>query len=390
VRQRRAIAIALIAVTIGASTGCGQTGRQRSPADEETLTVAVQNLYVGAELRRLLVAQSLEEIPATAASVYGNIRNSRYPERAGAIAEGIAAHRPHLIGLQEVSLLRRQSPGDTPIGNPRAAREVTLDFLAILLEELKGHGMNYREVARYRGMDVELPVRLPVGGLDDMRLTDHGVILARADVPIRYPRSANFQTNLTVRVGGEAGLPVELLGGWASVEATVNGRSIRFVTTHLESADLAPEVQHAQVAELLAALADDSLPVVLVGDFSSTPDGAMTSTYHEVRAAGFVDLWAERANDARTTPAREGATCCQRADLRNPESELTRRLDFIFYRKERTDRGAAPVGGVHVWRLGATPEERTLSGRWPSDHAGIVATIGLAPHFLPRPTALHR
>ncbi|MFQ5690252.1 MAG: GMC family oxidoreductase N-terminal domain-containing protein [Gemmatimonadota bacterium] len=178
--RRRGIAIALIAAAAGASAACGQIARARAPVAETTLTVAVQNLYVGAELRQLLTAQSPEQIPALVAREYRTIRMSRYPERAAAMAEGLSAHRPHLIGLQEVSLFRRQSPGDTPAGNPRKAREVTLDFLGILLEELERRGTDYREVARYRGMDVEVPVQLPEGSVDDMRLTDSGVILARA------------------------------------------------------------------------------------------------------------------------------------------------------------------------------------------------------------------
>ena len=360
---------------------CGEAGP--GDAAEETITVAVQNLYVGADLAALLSAESAAEVPAIVAREYARIQANDFPTRAVAIAASIAPHRPHLIGLQEASLFRVQSPGDLLAGNPVVAEEVVLDFLEILLAELRARGVTYRAVARYRGMDVEVPLPTPAGGMDDVRLTDRGVILARADVPTANPRSVHYDTNLMVRMGGEAGRPVELLGGWASVDATVGGQTYRFVTTHLESGDLAPRVQVWQAAQLLEVLASDPVPIILVGDFSSTPDGAMTPTYESVLGAGFVDLWAE------ARPGEPGFTCCQGADLRNEASVLERRLDFIFYREglppgasargESAPRGEDASGATQVWRIGASPAERTASGLWPSDHAGLVATLGPAP-----------
>jgi endonuclease/exonuclease/phosphatase family metal-dependent hydrolase len=327
-------------------------------AAKEGARFAVQNLYVGADLAALLSAESPEAVPALVAREFANIQTSDFPSRAEAIAAALTRHRPHLIGLQEVSSFRLQSPGDVLEGNPRQAEDVVLDFLPALLEALRTRGAEYREVVRYSGM----------GRLDDVRLRDAGVILARADVAATDPRSGNFQTNLVVQVGGESGFPVMLLGGWASVKATVAGHTYRFVTTHLESGDLAPEVQEAQARELLETLSDESQSVVMVGDFSSTPDGAMTATYERVREAGFVDLW------QAARPQDPGVTCCQAPDLRNPGSMLGRRLDFVFFRNA-PDRRDDPVGKVIMTRIGAESDDRTASGLWPSDHAGLVATL---------------
>jgi hypothetical protein len=57
--------------------------------------------------------------------------------------------------------------------------------------------------------------------------------------------------------------------------------------------------------------------------------------------------------------------------LLNPVSELDRRIDPVLYRGGFTVREAAVVGDQ--------VENRTPSGFWPSDHAGVVATLKL-PH----------
>jgi hypothetical protein len=57
--------------------------------------------------------------------------------------------------------------------------------------------------------------------------------------------------------------------------------------------------------------------------------------------------------------------------LLNPVSELDRRNDLVLYRGGFTVREAAVVGDH--------PDDRAPSGFWPSDHAGVVATLKL-PH----------
>jgi len=364
------------AVALGA---CDSDPRSGDPSNSTTfgegdgvLRVAVQNLYVGADLATLLESRSAASIPDLVTREFANIEASYYPQRARALATEIAADPPHLIGLQEVSLFRLQRPGDSPSGGQRPAADTVLDFLGILLEELNNEGVSYRTVAMYEGMDIELPGFNSSGRIDDIRLTDRGVILARSDVEVGQAKSSNFATNLSVTLGGEEGLGVQLTGGWASVETTVGGRKVLFVTTHLESGDIAPSVQVAQARELLATLDTVDRPIVMVGDFSSTPDGKMTPTYDAIIDDGFIDVW------AAARPDRVGATCCQASDLRNAEAVLDRRLDFVFYRDEATRSGVSPKRSFEAHLIGATPASRTSSGLWPSDHAGVSATIEAA------------
>jgi len=124
-------------------------------------------------------------------------------------------------------------------------------------------------------------------------------------------------------------------------------------------------VQEAQGAEMLAGPANTTLPVVYVCDCNSRADGTGTATYADALAAGFADAWLERE---RHDP---GLTCCQAEDLRNPVSLFDQRIDLVLVRGRAHVRQIQTVGGAQ--------EDRTPDGLWPSDHAGVVATLQLEP-----------
>jgi len=83
-----------------------------------------------------------------------------------------------------------------------------------------------------------------------------------------------------------------------------------------------------------------------------------------VLRAGFADNW--KAPDREAA----GLTCCERADLLNPQPTFDQRIDFVFTRN-------LPDGAVPVHRevVGDRPGDRTSAGLWPSDHAGVVGTF---------------
>ena len=62
-----------------------------------------------------------------------------------------------------------------------------------------------------------------------------------------------------------------------------------------------------------------------------------------------------------------GPTCCQDPDLRNADSKLDQRIDLVW------TRGGFLASGAD--RLGETPGDKTSSGLWPSDHAGVKVTL---------------
>ena len=154
------------------------------------------------------------------------------------------------------------------------------------------------------------------------------------------------------------------------------------MTTHLEIQALAP-LQAAQAAELLGSvMAGLDGTVVLAGDLNSDPENpgqpSWTPTYADVVAAGFLDAW----RDGPSTHDRVGYTCCQDPGLRNGRSELDRRLDFVLVKNgamATNRRGVAPH--LRAELVGARQRDRTpTNGLWPSDHAGVWATLRLPRH----------
>jgi endonuclease/exonuclease/phosphatase family metal-dependent hydrolase len=295
-------------------------------------------------------------MPALLAAVgagWAQVQANDFPARAQALADEIATAKPDLVGLQEAMLFRTDTPPDGPGTN---AETVAYDFVSLLRAALARRGLDYSAVSVFTGTDAELPAGLPP--TLDVRLTDHVVVLARvdektADLKLSNPESGPYPTALTVpTVAG----PVTLPRGWASVDVKIRGKSFRFVTTHLESFSAA--VRNLQASELLAGPVDTSLPVVLVGDMNSGP-GTDLGADSILLGGGFSDAW----NDG------PGLTCCHAVDLHNPDPTLTKRIDLVL-----TKGGFEAVSADVV---GEEPSDRTPSGLWPSDHAGVVATLRL-------------
>jgi hypothetical protein len=327
-------------------------------------TVMSRNVYLGGDLDPVIGATSPQQVPLVAAQAWAQIQASNFPARAGALAAEIVEERPHLVGLQEVSLYQVQSPSDLVIGGTTPATAVAYDFLQLLLDSLAARGADYRIVASVTNTSVEVPVYTGRGPIpfDDVRYTDHDVILARADVATTNPQAANFAARINTAIGGAGGPPVSLRRGWTSVDATVYGRSVRFANTHLEVERFAA-VQTLQAAELIGILTASSLPVVAVGDYNSNANMLETATYAMMLNAGFEDMWQANGDS--------GYTCCQDKLLRNEESQLVKRIDFVFARGF----SGTVIGASHL--VGDEVTDRLASGLWPSDHAGVVTRLRL-------------
>jgi endonuclease/exonuclease/phosphatase family metal-dependent hydrolase len=336
-----------------------------SPA---TLRVMTRNIYFGTDLAPVFAVKSFEELLDAVADIFALVEATNFPERAKALAKEIATFNPHLVGLQEVALWRSGPADFSPTPN---AETVEYDFLAILLEELAQRGKSYEAVAIVENTDAEAP-RIGPTGLEDIRFTDRDVILARTDLPasrfeVTDTQSDNFANPLTLEIE-ELGLVIPIPRGWTAVDATLDGRAVRVVNTHLEP--LAPDLQVAQGNELLAGPLDTEMPVVLVGDLNSAadssgpvPPGNDTLTYANLLAAGFVDAAAGK------NVKKPDLTCCQDADLANRNSNLTVRIDFVL------TRGDLVASAVKV--IGDKRGDKTPTGLWPSDHAGVTAILHL-------------
>ena len=326
-------------------------------AAETRAVVMTRNLYLGSSLVPALTATGPAEFLGAVAQIYGTAQFTNFPARAQALADEVAAHRPDLIGLQEVSIWITTGPGVPP----------TLDFLDVLLAALGARGLSYSVAAVAANADIgPVPLVSPCGsvvvGACTVTLQDRDVVLVRADRPglsWGNPRSGTYVAQQTFQPPVPGADPISFRRGWATIDGQLEGRPFHFATTHLETEDFAP-VQEAQAAEFLAGPALGPGADIATGDFNSAADGSTTTSYDQLTKR-FKDAWRVNRDDP-------GPTCCQNPTLTNPVSELASRIDLVLSRGGAKARSATVVGDVPAF--GSPP-------LWASDHAGVVATLRL-------------
>jgi endonuclease/exonuclease/phosphatase family metal-dependent hydrolase len=329
-----------------------------------------QNLYLGSSLAPALEAKTPPAFVEAVARIYRTVQYTDFPARAEAIAEEIQAEEPDLVGLQEVT---KWTTGGV---NPPPG----YDFLEILEGDLEARGLHYTAAAVAHNANIgPVPLALPEQGcvqpgpeiICSVTLEDRDVILVNDDTPgltWGNPQSGHYTAQEVVEspVG-----PLSFDRGWASIDARLRGQPFRFVDTHLETEE-SPAVQETQAAEFLAGPGKGGT-MVATGDFNSASDGSTTTSYAQLTAPGkFRDSW----DEAQLGP---GDSCCQESNtpplapgaLNNPVSTLATRIDLIL------GRGAARSSGNEAQLVGNTPFQATPPF-WPSDHAGVVATLHLS------------
>jgi len=345
-----------------------------------------RNLYHGGDIGPVLQVgfSDLELLSETAADVWAEVQANDFHERVVAIVDEIEAADPDVVGFQE---LARFVTLGLNFGTGQFDVTGMIDFQSILEGELADRGLDYSFVAVQDNTQVQVPVAGMGTGqqfvpteLVQLTVRD-GILLRGGLVPGADVTQANYDG--FVSLGSDPfGNPIQLLRGWIRVDLDMDGTPYHFVNTHLEIQSFS-DVQMAQTEELLTeVVADLDGITIMTGDFNSDADSgpdspAWTASYEEIRSAGFRDTWA-MANRGRSY---FGPTCCQASDLRNTTSELESRIDFVFIRTPGPSgvHGHIP-GTITVDRVGADPSLKTLpSDLWPSDHAGLVANIRVAP-----------
>jgi hypothetical protein len=317
--------------------------------DDHAVRVMTQNMDEGTDYVELSMAHTPAQFVAAVTLTYNNILATKPAERAVAMAREIARQRPHLVALQEASVLR------TGTGGP--ATTVKSDLLQALVDALADLGQPYRVVAIVPGFDAQAPSTLGF----DVRLTTQDAILVRVEPDSLTWSNLQIQQFGVIASGLSPAGPIMNPQGWAAIDVTYRGRSFRFATTHI---NVSPPIQLAQARELVRTAGATTLPVIFAGDFNATADSSLDPsfpTYQAVIDAGFADAWRiKRAPDP-------GFTCCQAPDVLNPTSLLNHRIDLILFR------GGFGVADISL--IGNTPADRTPDGLWPSDHAGVAATL---------------
>ncbi|HEX2086458.1 MAG TPA: endonuclease/exonuclease/phosphatase family protein [Solirubrobacteraceae bacterium] len=340
---------AVVAVAAASSLAALPAAAAAKPQD---LKVMVRNVYLGADIIKLATAQSREEFERNASAVFQTVRTNDFASRAKAMAAEIRTVKPHLIGIQEAAIWRTG-----PKNDPAPAADVVYDSTELLLEELAKAGQRYRVVAGRDWLDVEGPTTD-----QDVRLVQGDVILVRRGVEgLRLGRSFRGGYDNHLDVPTQVGV-VQSLRGWVGVDATLAKRRFRFVTTHLEA--YSPDIAQQQMAQLLetgGVLASRRRQSILVGDFNSAPGANANdrgtlrdaSAYYTAIDAGFRN------------PLPKRATCCFAEDLHSTAEGLETWIDHVVVRPR-----------VRALRSGIVGT-RQVGGIYPSDHAGIWATLRL-------------
>jgi endonuclease/exonuclease/phosphatase family metal-dependent hydrolase len=320
-------------------------------SDKLNVRVMTRNMDAGTDFRYFV----LEDFESALFDTVGEVLNSGIPQRAALLASEIAAKKPDLVALQEVTtwkfsgaLLNQEDP-------------IVLDQLAILMGALQGYGQSYRVA-----VEQELTT-IDVAGLASF--TDHDAILVRTDLPPGHLDVLGTETHLY-----DLKLPFlgyDLLRGWIAADVKIRGARFKFANTHLESAvDGVPEtfaLQAGQAFQLVTELKATNLPIILAGDFNSDaqpthlyPSDA-TQSYGIVVASGFVDSWES------LRPGDPGYTWpLFWEDPVSPIAGPIERIDLIFSKEP---------AATAVEKTGTVPD--SSSGLYPSDHAGVLTTFSL-------------
>lgn len=371
VRVTAALLVAIALVVGSASSAGAQGGR--------TVTVMTQNLYQGTEFSHIqgLIGESpsFEEALAATTADYATYEATRFKDRAVQIAAEIAENRPALVGLQEVATWHR---GEFVQAHPFALPgPVNEDFTQELVAALAADGIHYAPVSLHEdNFTLAFPIST-ANGLVAVGMVESGVILARADLPPGQLKLSNPMSGTYAARPPLFGNPLDpdpphgfqFTNSWQSIDVKLRGKSFRFITTHLDA--LIPEgvISGPQAQELLAGPADTSLPVIVTGDMNSGLRYS-PSAYDAFISGGLTDTWSAAGLGAPPL------TCCHLAPedlLSDPTDTYTNDLDHIF------THGPFSVLDEHL--VGNLPPNPVPSPFiWPSDHAGVVATLALGSH----------
>ena len=85
----------------------------KGKCSSERIKVMTRNVYVGTNFDQILAATPDDPmIPVYVAQAFALLKSTNIYERAQVLAREVKWIRPHLLGLQEMSTILYQSPGD--------------------------------------------------------------------------------------------------------------------------------------------------------------------------------------------------------------------------------------------------------------------------------------
>jgi endonuclease/exonuclease/phosphatase family metal-dependent hydrolase len=334
------------------------------------IKVYAQNVYPGFDIDK--VEAALGGPPDAALAALTNallvFDATNWRERAARMALAISEQDPDVVVLNELVTVRREGFQTVSVfleGTPfepfapywAQIPDAAVDFLPVFQEELAKLGLRYDLVATLplTNIRIDLPY-FPVPVF--VQYDDRDAMFVRSDVQVGEVAVDTFAVTLqTVALQSR---------GWIAADVEVHGKPWHVVGTH-PAPNWPTDGKTPQITELIGAVAGVARPVVIAGDLNLLPGSA---EYVQLATAGFADLWTLRNG---RSPAE--FTCCHGDDetLREPSDGLEKRIDYILARPA----SGYAVGPVPFTIFGDNLSERTATGMWPSDHAGLFAGLVL-------------
>jgi endonuclease/exonuclease/phosphatase family metal-dependent hydrolase len=313
-----------------------------------TVTVMTQNMDAGTDLGFALAYLNTATPTVGIDLTYQEILQNNFAGRAAILAHEIAAAKPHMVSLQEVTLW---TTGPDPVH-----QTPLFDQLQLLTGALAALGEDYSVVDVNQLTTIALPMSSGVW----LGFVDRDVVLARnhAGLGIANVRKSTYVAELSFP--SPLG-PIAVPRGWIAADVTLGSNTFTFVDTHLESTYPGqPQINLLQAAQAqeLATLFSGIARVVIGGDFNSnathTPP-EQTPSVGIMLASGFTDSWsaANHGNPGFTWPL-----YVEDPLAAHPQGPF-QRIDFIF------NEGFAIQS---VDRIGWKAPHA-------SDHAGVVAVL---------------
>jgi hypothetical protein len=445
-RPRVGLLTGILAAVLVLGVALGPVAVAQEPGgDTVELTVMARNLYLGADVGVAL--DLLPDMPAAAQFMWEQVAATDFSARAPSLAAEAARHEPAVIGLQEATHWRCR-PGN--VGRVVDVFDFTAEFLAATREAGVEYVVAERDGRRAFNEGYAIPAIpflsvvedpgtfQPLFGRDTATcgFSISDALLVRADLAdaVQAVGTSEYRDRYVV-----APTVLAIDRGYAWADVRIEGSTVRFVTTHLESLwdPDEPTLGAQQARQLARDLADTTLPLVVIGDLNNDPRDprpagapnpalqpeageacppqveeptvataeADCNAYWTLRQAGFDDAgpdptdpanltWGTNALLAGPDPARVDDALA----MGNPWG-FTDRLDYVLLANgaEAVDAeviGAAWPDGDDVWacehpeqleltetmaaRLADAGHGEAIEGRGvclPTDHAGLVAQL---------------
>lgn len=344
------------------------------------LSVYTQNLWLGGDtgpLFSLDLSDLSRVIPATA-TFWAEVQASNIEERVVEIVHELEDRRPAVVALQEaVGYVTGALVPNAEGGLDFVAEAPGPDLLQAIMAEIEARGLPYSVAVMQPTTAIALPIGPPgAAGLPAIAVQDRVVMLKHDDVEPSVTDHGLYEARIPLG-------PTEFVRGWVRMTIEHDGAPLHFVATHLETQGSGPtdpiryihELQGAELQHSVLASLDGT--TVLMGDLNSDAAAdpssrTWTPTYGNLIDAGFLDVWATAPHPSRE----DGVTCCHEGG--DPARTPDQRIDFVLVRTAPESGDAGHHRGWFRAEIVGTKEaDRTPSGLWPSDHAGIVASMRL-------------